>query len=162
MNKYLVDNTYQLEKFPGKGGWTYAKIPEIAQNKKNPFGWVKVKGFIDDIEIKDYRLMPMGNGSLFLPVKAEIRKKIKKIEGDFIHVKLMEDNNPIEIPLEFQLCLQDDPIALEVFSLFTDDEKRAYISWIYSAKKEETRIERIATSINKISKNLKFNTKINF
>lgn len=29
----LVDKEYLLEKFPGKGGWTYALIPEILQDK---------------------------------------------------------------------------------------------------------------------------------
>lgn len=65
LEKPLVDREYTLEKFPGKGGWTYAVIPEILQNKHSPFGWVKVKGRIDHFEIKNYKLMPMGNGSLF-------------------------------------------------------------------------------------------------
>lgn len=34
----LVDNEYLLEKFQGKGGWTFVKIPEIAQSKNTPFG----------------------------------------------------------------------------------------------------------------------------
>ncbi|HRE58041.1 MAG TPA: DUF1905 domain-containing protein, partial [Candidatus Kapabacteria bacterium] len=46
----LVDNTYILEKFPGKGGWTYAEIHEIVQDKSKPFGWVTVRAYIDDIE----------------------------------------------------------------------------------------------------------------
>ena len=29
MQKPLVDNKYILEKFQGKGGWTYACIPEM-------------------------------------------------------------------------------------------------------------------------------------
>ena len=77
----LADNIYLLEKYPGKGGWTYARIPEILQDKTKPFGWVKVCGSIDGYEIKKCHLMPMGNDQLFLPVKAEIRKKIKKQEG---------------------------------------------------------------------------------
>ena len=64
--KLLTDQKYLLEKFPGKGGWTYAKIPEIKPEKNNPFGWLCVNGFIDDYEIKNYHLMPMGNGGLFL------------------------------------------------------------------------------------------------
>ncbi len=47
MEKPLVDKEYLLDKFPGKGGWTYTLIPEIEQDKKAPFGWVKVKGSID-------------------------------------------------------------------------------------------------------------------
>ena len=38
--KPLVDKDYLLEKFQGKGGWTFAKIPEILQNKHSPFGLV--------------------------------------------------------------------------------------------------------------------------
>ena len=32
--KPLVDKEYLLEKYPGKGGWTYARIPEIAQGEQ--------------------------------------------------------------------------------------------------------------------------------
>ncbi len=64
----LIDANYLLEKIPGKGGWTYAAIPEIIQDKNTPFGWVTVRGFIDNYELKHYKLMPMGNGHLFLPL----------------------------------------------------------------------------------------------
>lgn len=30
--------------------------------------------------------MPMGDGKLLLPVKAEIRKQIKRQDGDFVHI----------------------------------------------------------------------------
>ena len=76
--KPLVDQDYLLQKMEGKGGWTYAAIPEIVQDKHAYFGWIKVRGTIDDYEIANYHLMPMGNGQLFLSVKAEIRKKIGK------------------------------------------------------------------------------------
>jgi len=38
MDKPLVNKKYLLEKYLGKGGWTYAAIPEVLQNKKAPFG----------------------------------------------------------------------------------------------------------------------------
>jgi hypothetical protein len=76
--KPLVNNKYLLEKFPGKGGWTYAAITEVLQHKNSPFGWVKIKERIDALEIKNHKLMPMGNGRLFLPVNTEIRRKIGK------------------------------------------------------------------------------------
>ncbi len=91
--KPLVNNQYLLEKYPGKGGWTYAVIPEIPQDKHTPFGWVKVKGLFDSYEIKNYKLMPMGNGKLFLPVKASIRKIIGKKEGDKVYIVLFADNS---------------------------------------------------------------------
>ena len=154
--KSLVNKKYLLERFPGKGGWTFARIPEILQDKKAHFGWVKVKGTIDGYEISKYHLMPMGNGSLFLPVKAEIRKKIQKKEGDKVHVILYLDNEPLEIPEEMLLCLQDEPAALKYFKSISESEQKFYIQWIYSAKKVETKVDRLAKTINRLAKGIKF------
>jgi hypothetical protein len=156
MEKPLVNQTYMLEKFPGKGGWTYAAIPEILQDKNAPFGWVRVKGSIDGHAIKNYHLMPMGNGKLFLPVKAEIRKKIGKKEGDWVTVILYPDTEPTEIPEEFLLCLKDDPTAHQTFLSYPNGEKKLWIDWIYSAKKDETKIERIAKALKKLAKGKRF------
>ncbi len=154
--KSLTDKNYLLEKFSGKGGWTFVKIPEIPSDKSAHFGWVRVKGTIDDYEIKAYHLMPMGNGQLFLPVKADIRKKIKKKDGDYVHVILYKDDIPTEIPDELKFCLQDEPRLYKTFLGFNDSEKKAYIDWIYASKKEETRVERIAKMIQRLEKGLRF------
>jgi len=148
----LVDKEYLLEKFPSKGGWTFAKIPEIMQNKNTPFGWVRVRGTIDHFEIKNYNLQPMGDGSLFLPVKAEIRKKINKKEGDYVHIILFADNLPTEIPEELKLCLMDEPMVYETFLNYSNGEQKTIIEWIYSAKTDITKVERIAKTIDKIIK----------
>jgi hypothetical protein len=152
----LVDNKYLLEKYPGKGGWTYAEIPEVPLSKNTPFGWVKVKGSIDNHKFKNYHLMPMGNGKLFLPVKADIRKKIGKKEGDWVNVRLYPDNEPTEIPEEFLLCLMEDPVSHKTFLSFSDGEQKAYIDWIYSAKTDNTKVDRIARTLNRLSKGQKF------
>jgi uncharacterized protein DUF1905/bacteriocin resistance YdeI/OmpD-like protein len=151
----LVNKKYRLEKFDGKGGWTYARIPEILQDKNAHFGWVKVRGTIDGYEIRKYRLMPMGNGKLFLPVKSEIRKKIKKDVGDLVHVILYHDDEPLEVPEEMLLCLRDEPKALKFFNSLSESERKFYIEWVYSAKREETKIDRLAKTINRLSKHLK-------
>lgn len=155
MEKPLVNKKYLLEKFPGKGGWTFARIPDITQDKKAPFGWRKVKGTIDGYEIRKYHLMPMGEGKLFLPVKAEIRKKIKKQEGEMVHIILYPDNEPLETPEEMLLCLADEPEALKFFHSLSESERKFYIQWIYSAKKEETKIDRLAKTINRLVKGMK-------
>jgi hypothetical protein len=153
--KPLVNKKYRLEKFDGKGGWTFARIPEILQNKNSHFGWVKVRGTIDGFEIRKYHLMPMGNGMLFLPVKAEIRKRIKKDVGDLVHVILYPDNEPLEVPEEMLLCLRDEPKALKFFNSLSESERKFYIEWVYSAKREETKVDRMAKTIDRLSKHLK-------
>jgi hypothetical protein len=150
--KPLVNKKYLLEKYPGKGGWTFARIPEIPQDKKAYFGWVKVKGSIDGYAISKYNLMPMGDGHLFLPVKAEIRKKINKQEGDLVHVILYPDLEPLEMPTEMLLCLKEEPAALKYYNSLSESEQKHYLDWIYASKKEEVRVERLATSINRLLK----------
>ena len=150
MEKPIINKKYRLEKFQGKGGWTYARIPEVKKNKKFPFGMVKVKGSIDGYEIKKYHLMPFADGSLMLPVKAEIRKKIKKEEGDQVHIILYPDHEPLEVPDELMLCLADEPQALNFFNSLSESERKFYIQWIYTAKREETKVNRMAKTINRL------------
>ncbi len=153
----LVNQEYLLEKFPGKGGWTYIVIPEIQPDKKAHFGWVKVKGRIDEYELNAYRLMPMGNGRLFLPVKAEIRRKIGKKEGDWVKVILFSDATPLEIPQELIECFANEPPkVLTTFLGFTEGEQKAYLDWIYGAKREDTKAERIANMMERLMQHKKF------
>ena len=151
-NPPLVNNTYLLKKFPGKGGWTYASIPEVLQDKTAPFGWVKVRGTIDDYEFKHFKLMPMGDGTLFFPVRAEIRKKIKKEAGDEVHIVLYTDLSVLEIPEELLTCLKDEPLAHERFLKLSEGKQKEIIDWIAQGKKEETKVERIASCIEKLLK----------
>ncbi len=156
MSQPVVDGDFQLEKYPGKGGWTYVVIPKFETVQKKSFGMVKVKGTVDNYEIKAYSLMPMKGGDLFLPVKAEIRKKIRKQEGDWIHVTLMEDNDPLEIPQELELCLLDDPAARQTFYGFRESEQKFYVDWIQSAKRDETKVKRLTETLIRLSKGLRF------
>ena len=151
-DKPLVDKEYLLERFSGKGGWTYAELPEIEKGKEAAFGMMKVCGTIDGYEIAGYSLMPMGNGRLFIPVKAEIRKKIGKEEGDYVHIKLYKDDAPYKIPEAFELILREEPGAYEAFVKYKKWEQRMCINWIYSAKREETVKERILKTIGKVKR----------
>lgn len=153
--KPLFHKKLVLEKYPGKGGWTFVRIKNIPKDSKNKFGFVKVKGTIDGFAIRQYNIMPMQDGNHFLPVKAEIRKKIKKEAGDTIEVILFADNARQVVPEELLECLADEPSALKFFNTLSDSNKKYYVEWIYSAKKEETRVNRIAKSIDRLAKGQK-------
>ncbi len=153
----LVNREFLLEKFPEKGGWTYVAIPEISQNPNNPFGWVKVKGSIDSYQLKQYKLMPMGDGKLFLPVKAAIRKEIGKQAGDMVKITLFLDESSVEIPKEIIHCFEHEPKSIyETFLGFTDGEQKAYLDWIYNAKTDETKAQRIIKMMERLANKLKF------
>ncbi|MCU4156660.1 DUF1905 domain-containing protein [Carboxylicivirga sp. A043] len=142
--KPLVDKKYRLQKFEGKGGWTYAEILEIEPDKHSWFNWIKVHGFIDECEIKHARLMPIGNGNMMLPVKAAIRKAIGKQAGDIVHIKLYPDNLPTDIPQDIIECFEmEDGRLVEAFNQETANQQQEIVTWIYEAKKEDTKARRI-------------------
>lgn len=159
MDKLLVDKDYLLQKFESKGGWTYAEIPEVTMPKTS-FGMLKVKGKIDDYEFSNVRLMPLGNGNLFLAVNLQLRKKIKKQAGDTVHIVLYEDSMPAEVPEELILCMNYEDGVSEKFETYSDGEKKAFVDWIYSAKTEQTKADRIAKTIIMVQSGERFYDKV--
>lgn len=150
MSKPIVEGIFKLEKFQGKGGWTYIALPALTLNSNTSFGWRRVRGSIDAYNFKNYHLMPMGNGRLFLPVNATIRRQIFKKEGDSVTVVLFEDTDPLEVPDELIICLKDEPKAYQRFMKLGEGYKKEFINWVYAAKREETKASRIAGMIEKL------------
>lgn len=139
----MVDKDYLLETIgEGKYVWKVAMIPEVAMPKVS-FGIMKVKGKIDTYEFSNAHLMPMGNGHLGLPVKAALRKKLKKQAGDMVHIVLYKDQAPLVVPNELLLCMEYGEGILERFETYSDSEKKAFIDWIYSARTEQTGLPRL-------------------
>lgn len=86
----MIDETFTslLHKSPHRGGWTYAMWAE-STDFFGTKGAVKVRGTIDG-EPFTSSFMAMGDGIHMLPVKADVRKAIKKEAGDFVTVHLTE------------------------------------------------------------------------
>lgn len=148
----LFDEEVLLQKMPGKGGWTFIVLPALPKQYAGPGGHIKVRGTIDSYETQGVNLMPMKSGQRFLPVKAEIRKKISKQAGDYVQVKLYLDKTPFKIPQELIECLELEPGAYETFLSYSQGEQKLFIDWIYSAKREETKADRIAKTLLKLEK----------
>lgn len=150
METPLVNGLYELKKMAGKGGWTYTELPEIKPDPHAYFGWVKVCGSIDGFELKRYRLMPMGNGNLFLPVRAEIRKQIKKKAGDWVQVILYIDHSVLEIPEEISSTLRQIEYVYETFITLSESEQEHWIKKINSVKKAETKVQKLMELVDYI------------
>lgn len=140
-----------LQKYPGKGGWTYAMIPKTANvPQKTSFGWFKVKGHIDEYYITQHSLMSMKSGEIFLAVNAGIRKIIKKEEGDTVHIKFYVDTDHYVTPEEIAVCLELFPSAKKKYEKLSESQKKQYVNWIQEAKTTETKEQRISQMIAKL------------
>jgi hypothetical protein len=145
--KPLIDNEYFLQ----KGGWTFALFTEITKEKRFPFGLLKVSGSIDDYKLENCTLMPYGNGLLFLPVRAEIRKFIKKEAGDKVRIILYAEEKAEVIPADILECLKDAPIAYQRFKNLTEEEQKSYIDGIIEIKNQDRKVEKIVKLIEKFN-----------
>ncbi len=147
-----------IEKFSKQGektGWTYVLIPAAIAQQLNPGKKTsfRVKGKLDAYLIEGIALMPMGEGDYVLPLKASIRKAIRKQQGDTLSLQLALDNVKIQVPEDLAICLADEPKANTFFFEELPGSHRNYfIKWIDSAKTDTTRSKRIAMTIDALSK----------
>lgn len=141
--KKIFEGIIYLEKFSGKGGWTYARIPLAFEKKGHYFGMRQVSGKVDDFTFDKKHLMPLGDGALFLPISKDIRKVIKKEAGDPINLLLEVPDTPNETPEELMDCLKDYPGKFEAFLALEEKEKSEWLEFIYAAKSENEKAERI-------------------
>ena len=133
------------------GAWTFLTLPFSVEKEYGTKAQVKVKGTIDGVSYKS-TLLPLGDGKHNLVVKKEIRKKIGKEAGNTVSVTLEKDmtKRVVIVPQDFRNALRSK--AAEFFDGLAPSYKKAYVDWIESAKKEETRQRRITKSVEKLSK----------
>lgn len=78
----------QLQKGDNPGAWTCVVIDDVPE-LFGTRGLVKIRGLIDGERFTG-ALMPQGDGTHRLPVRAAIRDAIGKQAGDAVHVRIDE------------------------------------------------------------------------
>jgi len=149
----IFEGECTLKKFAGKGAWTFIMMPSDASLPKKKNNTLRVRGFIDEYELKDFNMWAMKEGN-FIAVKAEIRKKIQKEEGDVVKVLLYLDEAEQIIPEDFLICLREEPKLHELFESYPEKRKKETTNWIFSATTEDEKIMRIAKTLERLEHEL--------
>ena len=109
---------------------------------------VKVKLTYDGIEYRGL-LKSMGGDCVWCLIRKDIRERLGKQPGDLIRVTVQEDTEErvVTVPTDFQQVMEGNPEVKAIFDGFSYTCKKEYVSWIESAKRPETRSNRIQKSI---------------
>jgi hypothetical protein len=146
-----------IEKFHKQGektGWTYIVIPAELAQKINP-GVKKsyrIKGTLDNYQFSGMNVLPMGEGDFILALNAEVRKAIRKKQGDSLQVKIELDKSKYQLNAELMECLETEPKALAYFKSLSGSHQNYFSKWIESAKTPNTKYDRIASTLNAMMK----------
>jgi len=149
----------RFEKMGEKTGWTFVFIPvEIAnQIKANCKKSYRIKGKLDNVAIRGVALTPMGEGNFIIPLKASLRKELKKAEGALLHLELEEDTEfKIEMPADLELCLLEEKHCIENFMKLPKSHQNYYINWLNTAKTDQTRTKRLTQIVIAMDKQMDF------
>jgi hypothetical protein len=128
---------------------------EVPLNVEEVFGsrsCVPVKGAIEGVPYRS-SLMPQGEGRFILVVNKTLRDEIGKEVGDAVEVTMEPDTQArtVEIPEDLAEALQGDAAAEETFERFSYSKRKEYVDWIESAKRPETRSNRIRQALEKLA-----------
>jgi len=148
----LVEGTFIIEKMSGKGGWHFVLLPDLKPDAQSPFGWLNVFGIIDTYEISNYNLQPFGNGQLFLPINAKIRRRIKKINGDNVYIKLFQTLIDKQDRADVEACFSENTIVLENWLKLSDAKQNKILADIFRAKNEDEKARRLLKYFEKFEK----------
>jgi hypothetical protein len=154
--KPIINATFKIQRKEGSGAWHFVELSGIPRQFVAANGLVRIRGWIDEVEIRQFNLLPMKNGNKMLVIKAAIRKRIAKKAGDPVLIKLYPNDTPIEIPEEILDSLLQSPRAYEHFMQLTDSNKKYYIDWVQEAKQIETKVSRLVKMIGQLEKKRKF------
>ena len=137
------------------GGGAFVEVPfdvEAAFGSKRP----RVKAMIEGVPYRGI-MTRMGTERHLLVVLKEIRAQIGKTFGDAVTITVEPDTEPlvIEIPAELKKAFKMEKEAKAFFDELSYSHQREYVMWINEAKREETRVNRIAKAIEMLKQGKK-------
>lgn len=139
-----------VERGPG-GAWTYIQIPFSVSEVFGRKGQVPVRATINGFTFRN-SLMPR-KGVHILGIGKDILAEARATTGDTVQVELAFDDAPrtVAVPADLEAALANAPAQAQSFAALSYSHKKEYVDWIESAKKPETRSNRIDKALAMIA-----------
>ena len=134
------------------GGGAFVEVPfdvEAAFGSKKP----RVKALIEGVPYRG-TLVRMGTECHLLLILKSIREQVGRTFGDEIKVTVEADveERVVTVPAELRRAFRSEKEAKAVFEKLSYTHQKEYVTWINEAKKDETRQNRVAKTIEVLKK----------
>jgi hypothetical protein len=134
--------------------WNFLILPKQACAKLPSRGQATVEGTFNGVAFQA-TLEPDGQGGHWLKVDRKLRESASTEVGDVVTLEISpvaEEPEP-RVPADLRKALAAaHPKARTLWSEITPVARRDWIQWIESAKREETRVKRIASGCDMLAK----------
>ncbi|NOT01151.1 MAG: DUF1905 domain-containing protein [Phycisphaerales bacterium] len=134
--------------------WTFLTLSKEASAKLPSRGQTTVEGTFNGRPFRA-TLEPDGQGGHWLKVDRKMREAAGAKAGDVVTLEIApvaEEPEP-KVPVDLRKALAvAAPKAREVWADITPAARRDFIHWITSPKRPETRVKRVATACDMLSK----------
>jgi hypothetical protein len=134
----------------GQGGGHAVAVPKevaAAFSNKRP----QVLAHVNGVEYRS-RLMVYG-GQSYLGLRKDLLRQLEVEAGDRVQIELVEDHEEriVVEPPELTQALADDPAAQVAYQKLPFTHRNEYARWIDEGKKPETRADRVAKTIKRLT-----------
>lgn len=140
-----------IDRFPGKGGWSYVRVPAKITVAAKCKGFVSIHAVVDGREY-DRSLIPIGDGSHMIVISRAMQRELGKMLGDTLEVTVRLANGPHQpvLPEELAVMLDIEAHLRPKWDALGRGQQRNYCMWIDTAKTDVTRAKRTAEVLRRL------------
>jgi len=131
----------------------YIEFPYDVKELFGTNGNVKIVALFDGrVEYRGI-VANMGLGCHCIGINKAVRGQLNKTVGDVVRVSVRRDDAPreVDVPDDLEALLNAHPSARQFYDSLSYSNRKAYADWIVSAKRENTRAERLQATLRKLT-----------
>lgn len=129
------------------GDWTFLNLPKEASDGLPTRAMCSVEGRFEGIPFAT-TLEPDGEGGHWMKIGASLRESARAQVGQTVELEIAPvaiEPEP-EVPADLQQAIDAaSPTARELWTKITPLARRDWVQWVNEAKRQETRLKRIAS-----------------